>query len=102
MDFLQRPHRIIDKSAVRDKQQDDSAAGRDRRQTPADFSNIYSKDLLPASHGEELTRGFLQELVNILLEYICKSNQRSSKLSSGLDVIGVAGEWLTSTANTNM
>ncbi|TKS80428.1 Glutamate decarboxylase 1 [Collichthys lucidus] len=72
--------RIIDKSAVRDKQQDDSAAGRDRRQTPADFSSIYSKDLLPASHGEELTRGFLQELVNILLGYICKSNQRSSKV----------------------
>lgn len=25
-----------------------------------------------------------------------------NQLSSGLDVIGVAGEWLTSTANTNM
>ncbi|KAM7401438.1 hypothetical protein PAMA_005577 [Pampus argenteus] len=102
-----------------------------------------------------MTRRFLQELVNILLDYICKSNQRSSKvldfhhphqlkeglegfsldlfdqpetleqilvdcrdtlkygvstghprffnqLSSGLDVIGVAGEWLTSAANTNM
>uniref|UniRef100_A0A669DPI9 Glutamate decarboxylase 1-like n=1 Tax=Oreochromis niloticus TaxID=8128 RepID=A0A669DPI9_ORENI len=112
-------------------------------------------DLLPASCGEEMTRGFLQELVDILLGFICKSNQRSSKvldfhhphqlkeglegfsldlpdqpetleqllvdcrdtlkygvstghprffnqLSSGLDVIGVAGEWLTSTANTNM
>uniref|UniRef100_A0AAX7UJ22 Glutamate decarboxylase 1a n=1 Tax=Astatotilapia calliptera TaxID=8154 RepID=A0AAX7UJ22_ASTCA len=112
-------------------------------------------DLLPASGGEEMTRGFLQELVGILLGFICKSNQRSSKvldfhhphqlkeglegfsldlpvqpetleqllvdcrdtlkygvstghprffnqLSSGLDVIGVAGEWLTSTANTNM
>uniref|UniRef100_A0A8D3D5W2 Glutamate decarboxylase 1-like n=1 Tax=Scophthalmus maximus TaxID=52904 RepID=A0A8D3D5W2_SCOMX len=112
-------------------------------------------DLLPASGGEELTRGFLQEVVNILLGYICKSSQRGSKvldfhhphqlkeglegfsmdlpdlpetleqilvdcrdtlkygvntghprffnqLSSGLDVIGVAGEWLTSTANTNM
>ncbi|KAG8014373.1 Glutamate decarboxylase 1, partial [Nibea albiflora] len=66
--------RIIDKSAVRDKQQDDSAAGRDRRQTTADFSTIYSK-----GHP----RFFNQ-------------------LSSGLDVIGVAGEWLTSTANTNM
>eukprot|EP00064_Thunnus_orientalis_P004386 superscaffoldBa00000396_g4397 len=138
-----------------DKQQADSAAVRERQQTLDDFSSISSKDLLPASGGEEMTRGFLQELVNILLDYICKSSQRSSKvldfhhphqlkeglegfsldlpeqpetleqilvdcrdtlkygvntghprffnqLSSGLDVIGVAGEWLTSTANTNM
>uniref|UniRef100_A0A665VL40 Zgc:163121 n=1 Tax=Echeneis naucrates TaxID=173247 RepID=A0A665VL40_ECHNA len=102
-----------------------------------------------------MTRGFLQELVNILFGYISKTSQRSTKvldfhhphqlkeglegfsldlsdqpetleqilvdcrdtlkygvstghprffnqLSSGLDVIGVAGEWLTSTANTNM
>ncbi|KAJ3595504.1 hypothetical protein NHX12_004807 [Muraenolepis orangiensis] len=84
------------------------------------------------------------ELVNILIGYIFKSNERSSKildfhhphqlkdglegfnldlpdrpepleqilvdchprffnqLSSGLDLIGLAGEWLTSTANTNM
>ncbi|KAF7654318.1 hypothetical protein LDENG_00071450 [Lucifuga dentata] len=102
-----------------------------------------------------MTREFLEEVVNILLGYICKSSQRGSKvldfhhphqlkeglegfsldlsdqpetleqilvdcrdalkygvktghprffnqLSSGLDVIGVAGEWLTSTANTNM
>ncbi|CAK6977668.1 glutamate decarboxylase 1 [Scomber scombrus] len=147
--------RITDKSARRDKQQEDSTAVRERKQTPADFSSISSKDLLPASGGEEMTKGFLQELVNILLDYICKSSQRSSKvldfhhphqlkeglegfsldlpeqpetleqilvdcrdtlkygvntghprffnqLSSGLDVIGVAGEWLTSTANTNM
>uniref|UniRef100_A0A8C2X3U7 Glutamate decarboxylase 3 n=1 Tax=Cyclopterus lumpus TaxID=8103 RepID=A0A8C2X3U7_CYCLU len=112
-------------------------------------------NLLPAPGGEELTRGFLQEVVDILLGYISKSSQRSSKvldfhhphqlkeglecfsldlpdqpetleqilvdcrdtlkygvrtghprflnqLSSGLDVVGVAGEWLTSTANTNM
>ncbi|XP_035527388.1 glutamate decarboxylase 1 [Morone saxatilis] len=155
MDFLQLPDSMIDKSAVKDKQQEDSAAARDPRWTPADFSLVYSKDLLPASGGEEMTRGFLQELVNILFGYICKSSQRSSKvldfhhphqlkdglegfslilpdqpetleqilvdcrdtlkygvstghprffnqLSSGLDVIGVAGEWLTSTANTNM
>lgn len=25
-----------------------------------------------------------------------------NQLSSGLDIIGLAGEWLTSTANTNM
>lgn len=122
---------------------------------PSDFSGIFSKDLLPASGGEEATRGFFQELVNLLLGYVCRSHQRSSKvldfhhphqlkeglegfslelpdqpedleqllvdcrdtlkygvktghprffnqLSSGLDVIGLAGEWLTSTANTNM
>lgn len=37
-------------------------------------------DLLPASGGEEMTKGFLKELVNILLHYICKSSQRSSKV----------------------
>ncbi|KAF3846873.1 hypothetical protein F7725_003951, partial [Dissostichus mawsoni] len=154
---------IIATSAGKEKQQV-SAAVRDNGQTPADFSCIYSKDLLPAAGGEEMTRGFLQELVHILLTYISKSSQRSSKvltgfkqqyvldfhhphqlregldgfslelpdqpenleqllvdcrdtlkygvrtghprffnqLSSGLDVIGVAGEWLTSAANTNM
>lgn len=157
MDFLQLPDRIIDKSAVGDRrqQEEDSAAVRDSRQTLPDFSSVYSKDLLPASGSEEMTRRFLQELVNILLSYICKSSQRSSKvldfhhphqlkdglegfslnlpeqpetleqllvdcrdtlkygvstahprffnqLSAGLDVIGLAGEWLTSTANTNM
>nr|XP_023833469.1 glutamate decarboxylase 1-like [Salvelinus alpinus] len=112
-------------------------------------------DLLPALSGEDTTKSFFQELVNILLSYVCKSFRRSSKvldfhhphqlreglegfslelpeqpenleqllvdcrdtlkygvktghprffnqLSSGLDVIGLAGEWLTSTANTNM
>uniref|UniRef100_A0A9R1SPS4 Glutamate decarboxylase 3 n=2 Tax=Cyprinus carpio TaxID=7962 RepID=A0A9R1SPS4_CYPCA len=120
-----------------------------------DFSCIHSKDLLPAEDGEEATKHFLQELVNILLAYINKSLKRSSKvldfhyphqlkeglegfslelpdqpdnleqllvdcrdtlkygvktghprffnqLSTGLDIIGLAGEWLTSTANTNM
>ncbi|XP_028986654.1 glutamate decarboxylase 1 isoform X2 [Betta splendens] len=133
----------------------DSAALSNQRQAPTDFSNIYSKDLLPASGGEEVTKEFLQELLNVLLGYICKTNQRSTKvldyhhphqlkeglegftlqltdqpetleqilvdcrdtlkygvnsghprffnqLSSGLDLIGLAGEWLTSTANCNM
>ncbi|KAG7489802.1 glutamate decarboxylase 1-like [Solea senegalensis] len=155
MDFLQLPDKISDISAGRDKEQEDSAALRDRRAIPADFSSIYSKDLLPASGGQEITREFLQEVVAILLGYICKSTQRNTKvldfhhphqlkeglegfsvklpeqpetleqilvdcrdtlkygvstghprffnqLSSGLDVVGVAGEWLTSVANTNM
>ncbi|XP_034410597.1 glutamate decarboxylase 1 isoform X4 [Cyclopterus lumpus] len=146
--------RIIGRTAGRNKEHD-LAAVKDRGKTPADFSRNYSKDLLPAPGGEELTRGFLQEVVDILLGYISKSSQRSSKvldfhhphqlkeglecfsldlpdqpetleqilvdcrdtlkygvrtghprflnqLSSGLDVVGVAGEWLTSTANTNM
>ncbi|KAK5859384.1 hypothetical protein PBY51_020943 [Eleginops maclovinus] len=154
MDFIQQD-RIIATSAGKEKQQEVSAAVRQNGQTLADFSSIYSKDLLPAAGGEEMTRAFLQELVNILLTYISKSSQRSSKvldfhhphqlregldgfslelpdqpdnleqilvdcrdtlkygvrtghprflnqLSSGLDVIGVAGEWLTSAANTNM
>uniref|UniRef100_A0AAR2J940 Glutamate decarboxylase 1a n=1 Tax=Pygocentrus nattereri TaxID=42514 RepID=A0AAR2J940_PYGNA len=112
-------------------------------------------DLLPAKNGEEVTKHFLQELLNILLAYISKSLNRSSKvldfhhphqlkeglegfslelqdqpdnleqllvdcqdtlkygvktahpcffnqLSTGLDIIGLAGEWVTSTANTNI
>ncbi|XP_041658806.1 glutamate decarboxylase 1-like [Cheilinus undulatus] len=154
MDLFHLPERIIEKTSVRDKE-DESATITDRKKTPTDFSDVYSKDLFPAPGGEETTRGFLQELVNILLAYICRSNQRTSKvldfhhphqlmeglegfslnlpdqpetleqilvdcrdtlkygvstghprffnqLSSGLDVIGLAGEWLTSTANTNM
>ncbi|KAI2667602.1 Glutamate decarboxylase 1 [Labeo rohita] len=45
-----------------------------------DFSCIHSKDLLPAVGGEEATKHFLQELVNILLAYISKSLKRSSKV----------------------
>ncbi|XP_059913896.1 glutamate decarboxylase 1 isoform X1 [Gadus macrocephalus] len=120
-----------------------------------DLSRVYSKDLLPTAGGESLTCKFFQELVNILMDYIFKSNERSSKildfhhphqlkeglegfsldlpdhpepleqilvdcrdtlkygvktghprffnqLSSGLDLVGLAGQWLTSTANTNM
>ncbi|KAM4623669.1 glutamate decarboxylase 1 [Polymixia lowei] len=159
MDFLQLPERIIDNSSTkpvcRSKHEEDSPKATEDFQTPADFGRIYSKDLLPALGGEEATKGFLQELVNILVGYVFKSSQRSSKvldfhhphqlkeglegfsldlpdhpetleqilvdcrdtlkygvktghprffnqLSSGLDVIGLAGEWLTSTANTNM
>ncbi|XP_068459729.1 glutamate decarboxylase 1 isoform X2 [Clinocottus analis] len=153
MDFSQLSDRIIGRNVEMNKEK--NSAVKDRGQTPADFSRIYSKDLLPAPGGEEFTRKFLQELVDILLGYISKSCQRSSKvldfhhphqlkegpecfnldlpdqpetleqilvdcrdtlkygvhtghprflnqLSSGLDVVGVAGEWLTSTANTNM
>ncbi|XP_029930608.1 glutamate decarboxylase 1 [Myripristis murdjan] len=159
MDFFQLPERIIKNSSTasagESKQQDSSPAAREKSQTPPDFNNVYGKDLLPALGGEDVTRGFLQELLHILLGYICKSSQRSSKvldfhhphqlkeglegfsldlpdqpetleqilvdcrdtlkygvktahprffnqLSSGLDLIGLAGEWLTSTANTNM
>ncbi|KAF3837625.1 hypothetical protein F7725_009393 [Dissostichus mawsoni] len=77
---LKFPLEIIATSAGKEKQQEVSAAVRDNGQTPADFSSFYSKDLLPAAGGEEMTRGFLQELVHILLTYISKSSQRSSKV----------------------
>lgn len=41
-------------------------------------------DLLPTSGGEEMTKEFLQELLNILLGYIYKSSQRSAKVISRL------------------
>ncbi|XP_070831175.1 glutamate decarboxylase 1 [Chaetodon trifascialis] len=153
--FLYLFQSLLSKTESLRQQEEDSVAVRDSRKTSPDFSSIYSKDLLPASGSEEIHRGFPQELVNILLSYICKSSQRSSKvldfhhphqlkdglegfslnlpeqpetleqllvdcrdtlkygvstahprffnqLSAGLDVIGLAGEWLTSTANTNM
>uniref|UniRef100_A0A8C8GLS7 Uncharacterized protein n=1 Tax=Oncorhynchus tshawytscha TaxID=74940 RepID=A0A8C8GLS7_ONCTS len=37
-------------------------------------------DLLPALRGEDTTKSFFQELVNILLSYVCKSFRRSSKV----------------------
>ncbi|MBZ3890914.1 Glutamate decarboxylase 1 [Sciurus carolinensis] len=123
--------------------------------TETDFSNLFARDLLPAKNGEEQTVQFLLEVVDILLNYVRKTFDRSTKvldfhhphqllegmegfnlelsdhpesleqilvdcrdtlkygvrtghprffnqLSSGLDIIGLAGEWLTSTANTNM
>ncbi|XP_039212180.1 glutamate decarboxylase 1-like isoform X2 [Crotalus tigris] len=119
------------------------------------FSNIYGSDLLPAWNGEESTKHFLHEVVDIIFSYIKKAIDRKSKvldfhhphqlleglegfnlelsdhpepleqilvdcrdtlkygvktahpryfnqLSSGLDIIGLVGEWLTATANTNM
>ncbi|XP_032821372.2 glutamate decarboxylase 1 [Petromyzon marinus] len=125
------------------------------RRTEVNFSNLYARDLLPAKNGEEATVQFLLELMDILLSYIRKTFDRSTKildfhhphqllegiegfnlelsdspesleqilvdcrdtlkygvrtghprffnqLSCGLDIIGLAGEWLTSTANTNM
>uniref|UniRef100_UPI00398ED79F glutamate decarboxylase 1-like n=1 Tax=Pristiophorus japonicus TaxID=55135 RepID=UPI00398ED79F len=124
-------------------------------QDVADLSTIFAKDLLPAKNGEELTMQFLMEVVEVLLNYVRKTFDRTSKvldfhyphqfleglegfslelsdqpdsleqllvdcrdtlkygvktghprffnqLSCGLDVIGLAGEWLTATANTNM
>ncbi|XP_005998730.1 glutamate decarboxylase 1-like [Latimeria chalumnae] len=120
-----------------------------------DFSTVYAHDLLPANNGEECTKHFLQEVVDILLNYIRRMFDRESKvldfhyphqlldglegfslelsdepepleqilvdcqdtlkygvktghprffnqLSTGLDLIGLVGEWLTATANTNM
>ncbi|KAF4805149.1 Glutamate decarboxylase 1 [Turdus rufiventris] len=125
------------------------------RRTETDFSNLYARDLLPSKNGEEQTMQFLLEVVDILLNYVRKTFDRSTKvldfhhphqllegmegfnlelsdnpesleqilvdcrdtlkygvrtghprffnqLSTGLDIIGLAGEWLTSTANTNM
>ncbi|ETE59094.1 Glutamate decarboxylase 2, partial [Ophiophagus hannah] len=112
-------------------------------------------NLLPAWNGEECTKHFLHEVVDIIFSYIKKAVDRKSKvldfhhphqlleglegftlelsdhpepleqilvdcrdtlkygvktghpryfnqLSSGLDIIGLVGEWLTATANTNI
>ncbi|XP_061697844.1 glutamate decarboxylase 1 isoform X3 [Syngnathoides biaculeatus] len=134
----------------------DNSSGSARfSRTETDFSNLFARELLPAKNGEEPTMQFLLEVVEILISYIRKTFDRSTKvldfhhphqllegmegfnlelseqpesleqilvdcrdtlkygvrtghprffnqLSTGLDIIGLAGEWLTSTANTNM
>ncbi|XP_044273971.1 glutamate decarboxylase 1 [Varanus komodoensis] len=165
--FLQRNHSLEERSrlvsALKERQSSknllacensEKEAARFRR-TETDFSNLYARDLLPAKNGEEQTVQFLLEVVDILLTYVRKTFDRSTKvldfhhphqllegmegfnlelsdnpesleqilvdcrdtlkygvrtghprffnqLSTGLDIIGLAGEWLTSTANTNM
>ncbi|CAD5124437.1 DgyrCDS12720 [Dimorphilus gyrociliatus] len=121
------------------------------------FENVFNYELLPyetTTQGSKKTSQFLLEVVDILLDYIKKNNDRSYKvldfhhphslrnalgpclnldddpkdleqilidcketlkfcvktghprffnqLSTGLDLIALAGEWLTAAANTNM
>ncbi|GCC34504.1 hypothetical protein chiPu_0012978 [Chiloscyllium punctatum] len=116
------------------------------------FSVLHATDLLPACDGEGVTFTFLEQVLDILLDYILKTFDRSTKvidfhypdellegfnwmldeqpntledilvtcrttlkyavktghpryfnqLSTGLDMVGLAADWLTSTANTNM
>ncbi|XP_058043715.1 glutamate decarboxylase 1 [Ahaetulla prasina] len=164
--FLQRNNSLEDKSrlvsALKERQStrnllacENSEKEARFQKTETDFSNLYARDLLPAKNGEEQTVQFLLEVVDILLTYVKKTFDRSTKvldfhhphqllegmegfnlelsdnpesleqilvdcrdtlkygvrtghprffnqLSTGLDIIGLAGEWLTSTANTNM
>ncbi|KAJ6644684.1 hypothetical protein lerEdw1_013655 [Lerista edwardsae] len=164
--FLQRNNSLEDKSrlvsALKERQSSKNLPACENsekearfRRTETDFSNLYARDLLPAKNGEEQTVQFLLEVVDILLNYVRKTFDRSTKvldfhhphqllegmegfnlelsdnpesleqilvdcrdtlkygvrtghprffnqLSTGLDIIGLAGEWLTSTANTNM
>ncbi|XP_068942429.1 glutamate decarboxylase 2 [Petaurus breviceps papuanus] len=120
--------------------------------TDLNYACLHSTDLLPACNGEVATLSFLQDVMDILLQYVVKSFDRSTKvidfhypnellqehnweladqpqtleeilsncrttlkyaiktghpryfnqLSTGLDMVGLAADWLTSTANTNM
>ncbi|XP_032790966.2 glutamate decarboxylase isoform X2 [Daphnia magna] len=118
-----------------------------------DIGSLYYSDLLPlAGDSEPETREFLNRMTEILMDFLHKTFDRSSKildfhhpeqlleiidlslpnqpknidqlladcrdtltyqvktghprffnqLSNGVDVISMAGEWLTATANTNM
>ncbi|XP_019410189.1 PREDICTED: glutamate decarboxylase 1 [Crocodylus porosus] len=164
--FLQRNNSLEDKSRIvsslKERQSSKNLLACENsekearfRRTETDFSNLYARDLLPAKNGEEQTVQFLLEVLDILLNYVRKTFDRSTKvldfhhphqllegmegfnlelsdnpesleqilvdcrdtlkygvrtghprffnqLSTGLDIIGLAGEWLTSTANTNM
>ncbi|GFT07863.1 glutamate decarboxylase [Nephila pilipes] len=126
----------------------------DKKLNTKDIGTLKYTDLFPLGKkdSEEVTRAFLHEVFEILMDFVTKSNDRSAKildfhqpnqlkeildldipdeplnldqllvdckdtlkyqiktghphffnqLSSGLDVVGMAGEWLTATANTNM
>ncbi|KAK2108836.1 glutamate decarboxylase gad1 [Saguinus oedipus] len=50
------------------------------RRTETDFSNLFARDLLPAKNGEEQTVQFLLEVVDILLNYVRKTFDRSTKV----------------------
>ncbi|XP_030629393.1 glutamate decarboxylase 1 [Chanos chanos] len=157
MDYREELEPVLgdDKLARKPAEDNENRGKYNGRRIANDLNSIYSTDLLPARDGEEATKQFLQELVNILLAYICKSMKPGSKvldfhhphqlkeglegfsldlpdrpenleqllvdcqdtlkygvktghprffnqLSSGLDIVGLAGEWLTSTANTNL
>ncbi|XP_038044200.1 glutamate decarboxylase 1-like isoform X2 [Patiria miniata] len=124
----------------------------DSEEDHPDFYEFRAKDLLPCKGGAGLTTKFLKEVLEVILEYVQGTFDRSSKilefhhpnelrerlhleipdkaenldqilqdcqntlkycvhtghpryfnqLSTGLDVISMAGEWLTAAANTNM
>ncbi|XP_019363499.1 PREDICTED: glutamate decarboxylase 2-like [Gavialis gangeticus] len=44
------------------------------------YAFLHSTDLLPACHGEVATMSFLQDVVDILLQYVAKSFDRSTKV----------------------
>ncbi|XP_072020853.1 glutamate decarboxylase 1-like isoform X2 [Amphiura filiformis] len=143
---LKLPASLMKKAASLDKTTSLDADDR------PDYFEHHSRDLLPAKGSTGLTNKFLQEVVDILLEYVQNTFDRSCKildfhypyelkeklhlelpdkaenldqilfdcrntlkycvttghprffnqLSQGLDVVSLAGEWLTATANTNM
>ncbi|KAH9398284.1 glutamate decarboxylase gad1 [Tyrophagus putrescentiae] len=118
-----------------------------------DLSNLHYNDILPIKENSFIpTREFLQRVIQVCLDFICESNDRSTsvlrfkqpeelkkhfdfeigknprnlesiiedcalalyhqvrtahphyfnQLSCGLDIVSLAGEWLTAAANTNM
>ncbi|MEE6527537.1 hypothetical protein FKM82_028966, partial [Ascaphus truei] len=46
----------------------------------SNFSLLYSTDLLPAKNSEGETLSFLQDVIDILLQYVVKTFDRSTKV----------------------
>ncbi|CAI5762135.1 Hypothetical predicted protein [Podarcis lilfordi] len=89
--FLQRNNSLEDKSrlvsALKERQSSKNLLACENseketrfRRTETDFSNLYARDLLPAKNGEEQTVQFLLEVVDILLTYVRKTFDRSTKV----------------------
>ncbi|KFQ29932.1 Glutamate decarboxylase 1, partial [Merops nubicus] len=89
--FLQRTNSLEDKgrivSSLKERQSSKSLLVSENsekesrfRRTETDFSNLYARDLLPAKNGEDQTVQFLLEVVDILLNYVRKTFDRSTKV----------------------
>lgn len=89
--FLQRTNSLEEKnclvSAFRERQSpknllscENGDPGTRFQRTKTNFSNLFAQDLLPAKNGEEQTVQFLLEVVGILLNYVLKTFDRSTKV----------------------
>ncbi|KAG1714247.1 Glutamate decarboxylase [Nymphon striatum] len=143
----------VKKATSDGKKAENLTDGKDKKNAVQDIGNLLYTDLLPVNrNGQEETSEFLQRVVNIMVDFLKESHDRSTKvldfhhpdqlkeildldipdkplsidqllvdcketlkyqvktahphyfnqLSCGIDMVCLAGEWVTAAANTNM